>query len=177
MSIPRQLITSFDIIRNSKLVVMKEPTDANLKEFGKAINNAIPDYSNLISYMIYKFMRGMYLRNKSKFIQYIAGMQYYEAMILWADYDDILNYFELTGVIFLGWNKSVNKYQAARIDVSKIKSPTKVVEPSVEPQTPTDEPDQSETTEEQELQVKSLEQSDDYNLLYDRIAQLQSTLN
>lgn len=177
MSIPRQLITSFDIIRNSKLVVMKEPTDANLKEFGKAINNAIPDYSNLISYMIYKFMRGMYLRNKPKFIQYIAGMQYYEAMILWADYDDILNYFELTGVIFLGWNKSVNKYQAARIDVSKVKASSKDLEPPVVPVSPTKEIEPVETTDDQELQVKSLEQSDDYNLLYDRIAQLQSTLN
>jgi hypothetical protein len=162
---------------------MKEPTDANLKEFGKAINNAIPDYSNLISYMIYKFMRGMYLRNKPKFIQYIAGMQYYEAMILWADYDDILNYFELTGVIFLGWNKSVNKYQAARIDASKVKTSTKTPEPSDVSDVPSKETESVESTDgpsinsQQELQVKSLEQSDDYNLLYNRIAQLQSTLN
>ena len=188
MSIPRQLVKSFDIIRNSNLVVTKEPSDENLREFGKALNNAIPDDSNQISYMIYKFMRGMYLRNKSKFIQFIMGMQHYESMILWTDYDDILSYFELTGEVFLGWNKSVNKYQAAKIDLTKKKP--RVVPPtagsvaptttgSVAPPTagsvaPTSSPATNATQEEQ---VKSLEQSDDYDILYDRIAKLQASMN
>jgi hypothetical protein len=160
MSIPRQLIKSFDIIRDCKLVVSKEPTEDNLKEFGKAINNAIPDDSNQISYMIYKFMRGMYLRDKAKFIRFIEGMPHYESMILWTDYDDILRHFELVGVIFLGWNKSVNKYQAAQID------PTKRKEISASRQ----------SAVQQDLQVVRLEKSDDYDALYARIAQLQATL-
>lgn len=169
MSIPRQLVKSFDIIRNCKLVVSKDPSEDNLKEFGKAMNNSIPDDSNQISYMIYKFMRGMYLRNKPKFIQYIMNMQHYEAMILWTDYDDILNYFELTGVVFLGWNKSVSKYQAAKIDLTKKKA-------QVVPTTPMTLHKSLETNDLQELQVKNLEQSDDYDLLYNRIAKIQSTL-
>lgn len=165
MSIPRQLVKSFDIINNCKLVVTKDPTEDNLKEFGKAMNNAIPDDSNQISYMIYKFMRGMYLRNKNKFIQFIAGMQHYESMILWTDYDDILNYFELTGVVFLGWNKSSNKYQAAKVDLNRKKS---------NPPQVTNVLDQ--VVVDQELQVKNLEQSDDYDVLYERIARIQSNL-
>jgi hypothetical protein len=180
MSIPRQLVKSFDIIRNSNLVVTKEPSDENLREFGKALNNAIPDDSNQISYMIYKFMRGMYLRNKSKFIQFIMGMQHYESMILWTDYDDILSYFELTGEVFLGWNKSVNKYQAAKIDLTKKKPrvdpPTagSVAPPPTGSVAPTTSPATNATQEEQ---VKSLEQSDDYDILYDRIAKLQASMN
>ena len=180
MSIPRQLVKSCDIIRDSKLVVTKVASDENLKEFGKAINNAIPDETNQISYMIYKFMRGMYLRNKPKFIQYIMGMQHYEAMILWTDYDDILQYFELTGVVFLGWNKSVNKYQAAKIDPTKKKP--KVTPPTTPPTTPKQTQEQPATAptmvkQSQEEQVKSLEQSDDYDILYDRIAKLQLSMS
>lgn len=168
MSIPRQLVKSFDIINNSKLVVTKDPSDDNLKEFGKAINNAIPDDSNQISYMIYKFMRGMYLKDKSKFIQFIAGMQYYEAMILWTDYDDILKYFELTGVIFLGWNKSSNKYQAARVDPTKKKSFDK--------QTNHIENKSTHIENQQEMQVQQFEQNDDYDVLFNRIAKIQSDI-
>ncbi len=121
MSIPRQLIKSFEIIQNCKLVTTNNPTEDNLKEFGKAMNNAIPESDNEISYMIYKFMRGMYLKDKPKFIEYIKNIHYYQAMILWTDYDDILEYFGLNGVVFLGWNKAVNKYQASKIDTTRKK--------------------------------------------------------
>lgn len=185
MSIPRQLVKSFDIIRDCKLVVTKVASEENLKEFGKAINNAIPDDNNLISYMIYKFMRGMYLRNKPKFIRYIMGMQHYESMILWTDYDDILQYFELTGVVFLGWNKSINKYQAAKIDSSKKKTKSTaetLLVQQEETHTVTQEESplvqaNSAVNHAQEEQVKSLEQSDDYDILYDRIAKLQMSMN
>ncbi len=175
MSIPRQLIKSFDTIRDCKLVVTKNPSEANLKEFGKAINGSVPDESNQISYMIYKFMRGMYLRDKTKFLNYIAGMQYYEAMILWTDYDDILTFFDLTGVIFLGWNKSANKYQAAKIDLTKKRVGPKTDRPR-SPAESTITVAAPSAAHQHELHVKAVEQSDDYDTIYARIARLQSTL-
>ncbi len=156
MSIPRQLVKSFEIIKNCKLVVSKDPTEDNLKEFGKAMNNAIPDQNNQISFMIYKFMRGMYLNDKQKFLEHICGMNHYESMILWADYDDILRFFELSGIIFLGWNKSVNKYQAAKIDLTKKK--------------PEETPP---TVDVHAKKVEEFEKTDDYDILFDRIAAIQ----
>lgn len=194
MSIPRQLVKSFEIIKNCKLVVSKDPTEDNLKEFGKAMNNSIPDDSNQISYMIYKFMRGMYLKDKPKFIKYINEMHHYESMILWTDYDDILNYFGLTGIVFLGWNKSVNKYQAAKIDLTKKKEVklsnnydsnlnqfkfpdvNNLHDPNIVVSKKTTKKDllkDSSVESVQENAVNKIEQKDDYDLIYNRIAQLQ----
>ncbi len=164
MSIPRQLIKSFEIIRDCKLVVSKDPTEENLKEFGKAMNNSIPDQSNQISFMIYKFMRGMYLNDKKRFLNYILGMPHYESMILWTDYNDILQFFELSGVIFLGWNKSVNKYQAAKLDLSKKKSLDVLEEPKTNPRNKFDD------------KVLEFEKQDDYDVLHQRIATIQQQL-
>lgn len=197
MSIPRQLVKSFEIIRDCKLVVSKDPNEDNLKEFGKAMNNSIPDQTNQISFMIYKFMRGMYLSDKQKFLDHISGMQHYEAMILWADYDDILRFFGLSDVIFLGWNKSVNKYQAAKIDLSKKKSETtnlfsingekqkkyndtveklKSVPFDLEKQMRHLQQAPQETQERVAQQIKILEKSDDvYDALLSRVAALQQT--
>lgn len=171
MSIPRQLVKSFEIIKDCKLVVTKDPTEDNLKEFGKAMNNAIPDQANQISFMIYKFMRGMYLSDKEKFLNHICGMNHYEAMILWTDYDDILQFFELTGTIFLGWNKSVNKYQAAKIDLTKKKS---TEEPMVKPDPArVEEIKQRLIKQAEETKVKDFEKADDYDVLFNRIAAIQ----
>lgn len=167
MSIPRQLVKSFEIIKDCKLVVSKDPTEDNLREFGKAMNNAIPDQTNQISYMIYKFMRGMYLSDKEKFLNHICGMNHYEAMILWTDYDDILKFFDLTGTIFLGWNKTVNKYQAAKIDLTK-KKPD-VVQPS---DCTSANLTQSKEAE-QDKKVEEFEKADDYDILFNRIAAIQ----
>lgn len=161
MSIPRQLVKSFEIIRDCKLVVTKDPTEDNLKEFGKAMNNAIPDQSNQISYMIYKFMRGLYLNDKERFLSHIAGMHHYESMILWADYDDILRFFDLFGVIFLGWNKTVNKYQAAKLDLSKRRSAETHLK------------EIPETQDKFESKIQEFEKQDDYDVLFERIANIQ----
>ena len=163
------MVKSFEIIKDCKLVVSKDPTEDNLKEFGKAMNNAIPDQTNQISFMIYKFMRGMYLSDKEKFLTHICGMNHYEAMILWTDYDDILQFFELTGTIFLGWNKSVNKYQAAKIDLTKKKS---AEAPMVKPVQPK-EIKQRLIKQAEETKVKDFEKADDYDVLFNRIAAIQ----
>jgi hypothetical protein len=180
-------VKSFEIIRDCKLVVSKDPTDDNLKEFGKAMNNAIPDQTNQISFMIYKFMRGMYLSDKQKFLDHIQNMKHYESMILWADYDDILKFFELNGVIFLGWNKSVNKYQAAKIDLSKNKNTNdnkhlKYIEKLQSYDQSLDKQIQHlskapiTTQEKISQQIKLLEKSDDvYDVLLSRVAALQKS--
>lgn len=203
MSIPRQLLKSFDTIRNSQLVLTKDPSDENIREFGKAINQAIPDSTNHISYMIYKFMRGMYLHDREKFIQYINGMSYYESMILWTDYLDILAYFDLSGVIFLGWNKATNKYQAAKVDPTKTHTEyrfTHAVPAHIERNSTKEHSDfrfgksaSAKPTKHhskylleqsvnapnsnlsQDHHVATVEQCDDYEQLYQRIAQIQAS--
>ncbi len=116
-------------------------------------------------------MRGMYLNDKEKFLNHICGMNHYEAMILWTDYDDILQFFELTGTIFLGWNKSVNKYQAAKIDLTKKKY---TEEPMVDPAVAqVNEIKQSLIKPTDEAKVKDFEKADDYDVLFDRIAAIQ----
>lgn len=221
MSIPRQLVKSFETISNCKLVLTKIANEDNLKEFGKAMNNAIPDTTNQISNMIYKFMRGMYLSDKQKFIDHIKSLHHYEAMILWTNYEDILTYFDLTNVIFLGWNKTVNKYQVAKIehqlknkDTTSWKSESVSIEQSNQQtlNTTTNKSNvQKELTLEDTLPkfvvkdfnigqkrspksqrnkdyqqstvnvksedfVQTLEQNDDYDILYNRIALLQAAL-
>lgn len=175
MSLPHQLTKSFEIINSSQLVINKVPNDENLKEFGKAINNAIPDQTNQVSYMIYKFMRGAYLSDKPRFIEYIKSLPNYNAMILWTDYDDILNYFDLNNVIFLGWNKVVNKYQAARID--PIKAANKSIKNTTVETAVIDDNNpwiKVKSKRNDDVIVASVEQTDDYSILYDRIAKLQN---
>lgn len=182
MSVPRQLVKSFNIIRDCKLVVTKQPTDDNLKEFGKAINNSIPTETNQISYMIYKFIRGMYLKDKQSFLKYIDGMPLYECMVLWTDYDDILKYFDIHNVIFLGWNKTVNKYQASRIDPDKISAAkaakanaiaiANAIIPDIPTSTPTP-PSPPSFVNAADVVVNNVEQSDDYEKIYNRIKSMQ----
>lgn len=112
MSLPKQLIKSYTSIANCDLVVNGKVNDDNIKEFVNELNKAIPVKDNVLAFTIYKFNRNKYLAHKSKFLDDIIGFQYYENMILWTDYDDILKYFKLENKIFLGWDRYTNRYKA-----------------------------------------------------------------
>ncbi len=110
MSLPRQLIKSYDAITHSTLVEKNIVNVQSIKEFAEELNKAIPEKTNILAYTVYKFNRNKYLSNKKKFIKDITNTPYYKFMILWTDYEDILNYFDLHGKIFLGWDRYFNKY-------------------------------------------------------------------
>lgn len=194
-----QVVKSFKIICDCKLVITKDPTEANLKEFGKALNNAIPTESDIGPYAIYKYMRGMYLKDKKAFLQYIKTLNIYESMILWADYDDILKHFDLQDTIFLGWNKTVNKYQAAKIDPDRQKrsspkrgsplaSPTnkkndtskanRTTSPTSSLPTSLDKMDPNENPSVKfHKMADEIDNNDDYQILFNRIAQCQNRIS
>jgi uncharacterized short protein YbdD (DUF466 family) len=94
------------------LIVNFRINNTTIEEFVTELNKAIPIKSNILAFTIYKFNRNKYLANKQKFIDDIVGTSYYENMILWTDYNDILKYFNLTDKIFLGWDKYTNHYKA-----------------------------------------------------------------
>ena len=188
-----QVVKSFKVISDCKLVVTKDPSEANLKEFGKALNNAIPTESDISPYAIYKYVRGMYLKDKKAFLQYINKLGMYESMILWTDYDDILKHFDLQDTIFLGWNKTVSKYQAAKIDperqkrsspkrVSPLSSPSNKRSPSLVRPTSkaatTDVSNQADPktnpSEKFRKMAEAIDHDDDYQILFKRIASAQS---
>jgi hypothetical protein len=211
-----QVVKSFKIISDCKLVVTKDPSESNLKEFGKALNNAIPTESDIGPYAIYKYMRGMYLKDKKAFLQYIDKLSIYESMVLWTDYDDILKHFDLQDTIFLGWNKTVNKYQAAKIDpdrqkrsspkrsspiaspknkrsdTSKGTSMLKAASPRLNKISPSETPNKpsgdtpnkpsGDTSSENPSEkfrkmADEIDHNDDYQVLFNRIAQCQSQIN
>ncbi len=99
-------------ISNCDLVVNGKVSEENIKEFVNELNKSIPVKDNVLAFTIYKFNRNKYLANKNKFLDDIIGSQYYENMILWTDYDDILKYFKLENKIFLGWDRYTNRYKA-----------------------------------------------------------------
>lgn len=112
MSLPKQLIKSYNEINNCDLVVRGKVTEENIRFFVNELNKAIPSKDNVLAFTIYKFNRNKYLSDKDRFIRDIIEFKYYENMILWTDYDDILEYFKLRDKIFLGWDRYTNKYKA-----------------------------------------------------------------
>ena len=111
MSLPKQLIQSFEDIRKS-LLVSGVVTKENVQVFVDNLNRAIPPSSNAISYAIYRFNRSLYIADNQKFLDHIKGLGLYESMILWTDFKNILDFFNLTGKIFLGWDKVNSRYRA-----------------------------------------------------------------
>lgn len=107
MSLPKQLLLSFDVLsKTSYDVLTKEIVDA----FVDTLNRAIPFPSGGVAYAIYRFNRTHYLTDKTRFLTCIKDHHPYSSMILWADYQDILEFFGLKGKMFLGWNKITGRY-------------------------------------------------------------------
>jgi hypothetical protein len=63
--------------------------------------------------------------DQERFLNDIKGLGPYEAMILWTDFKDILTYFNLTGKMFLGWDKKINRYKGF---ISKTPPPTQSIQ-------------------------------------------------
>ena len=122
MSLPKQLIKSFDNILQTELVQLKQCSQKNINEFVIELNKAIPDRSNTHAFMIYKFNRNKYAADKARFIKDITNFEYYRSMILWTDYSDILQYFDLKNKIFLGWDNIKNYYHAHPLNAKSTKS-------------------------------------------------------
>lgn len=115
MSLPSQLIQSFANI-NSLPLVSGDITRDNVVAFVNLLNNSIPTQLNPIAYSIYRFNRKRYLTDKTRFISEIKDFEPYNAMILWTDFQDILSFFNLDGKIFLGWDKTKNRYRGFVLD-------------------------------------------------------------
>jgi len=111
MSLPKQLIEAFESIKASRVCSGDFSRD-DLREFVDLLNNAIPSPYNSSAYVIYRFNRFKYLMDKERFIADIKDFKPYDALILWTDFGHILAYFNLTGKIFLGWDKMKNRYRA-----------------------------------------------------------------
>lgn len=111
MSLPKQLITSFEEIKSSPLT-SGHITKENVQFFVDTLNKAIPSSSNPIAHTLYRFNRTKYISDKERFVNDIKDFKPYESMILWLDFKDILSFFKLEGKIFLGWDKSINRYRA-----------------------------------------------------------------
>lgn len=111
MNLPKQLVYSYAKIKSSELICGGVITTENVRDFVNAINDCIPSQKNIIQYSIYKFNRIKYLANKQRFLNDIKGFSPYECMILWTDFNDILLFFGLSGKVFLGWDKTNNKYR------------------------------------------------------------------
>ncbi len=122
MSLPKLLIESFAEIKASPLV-RGEITKENVHEFAERLNRAIPSSLNVSMYAIYRFNRSKYLTDKSRFVSEIKDFAPYDAMILWTDFNDILAFFNLTGKIFLGWDKNKNRYRAFILPANSAPSP------------------------------------------------------
>ena len=110
MSLPKQLLISFEKIKKSKLVSGVATKDT-VQEFIYYLNEAIPSFKNISGYAVYRFARTAYHADKNKFLNYIKEFHPYDAMVLWTDYQDILTMFDLNGKIFLGWDKNNNRYR------------------------------------------------------------------
>lgn len=111
MTLPKQLIESFEEIKASPLV-SGDITKENVQTFVDALNRAIPSPMNQMTYTVYRFNRIKYLADKQRFINDVKEFTPYDALILWTDFKDILSFFKLEGKIFLGWDKSNNRYRA-----------------------------------------------------------------
>ncbi len=112
MSLPKQLIESFEAIHKSRVVRDKDYSVDALNEFADVLNSAIPSPPHALAYAVYRFNRHKYLADKDRFMVDITGFCPYDAMVLWTDFGHILKHFGLEGKIFLGWDKHVHKYHA-----------------------------------------------------------------
>ncbi len=157
MSLPNQLIKSFEAIKTLPLL-KGDFSHETVQSFVKELNFAIPSPLNPVSFAIYRFNRTKYLLNKARFVSEINTFSPYDAMILWTDFKDILQYFGLEGKIFLGWDKVNKRYRGFLL----------AEEPKVEEQPPKQFPSAVDSLEEVEDEMTRI-----YDYMQQRLAGIQ----
>ncbi len=194
MSLPKQLIESFETIKGSRVIGGDFSRDA-LREFVETLNNAIPSPYNSNAYTIYRFNRFKYLSNKERFILDIKDFKPYDALILWTDYMHILTYFNLVGKIFLGWDKAKNRYRACplsnntqqkqttQLDVQKNNTDDlqlgieSVVDETVVPSVNVTQPDTTTTNDMSKLETMIDSINNDQDIIFSRMNEAFKRLN
>lgn len=113
MELPNNVTQAYDTILQLQAQLEKgEPTDELVDEFARILNRAIPPVGSA-AYAIYSFNRCKYTANRRRFLADILGFHPYESMILWANADDIINFFKLKNKICLEWSQQ-NCFTATR---------------------------------------------------------------
>jgi len=107
--LPKTVYDAYKLVCDLEIVTHSIITKKGIDEFVDFINSSIPS-KYTPDYTIYLFNRKKYKVNRWKFLKDINKSPY-QGMILWTSYKDILEFFDLTGKIFLKWNKEISLYE------------------------------------------------------------------
>lgn len=107
MALPEQLVRSYEAISRLSSHVVDDEFAAT---FADILNDAVPAITDSKAFALYMFNRRKYLADKHRFVADIFKFKPYEAMILWADSEEILEHFKLKDRFNLQWNDKLTAY-------------------------------------------------------------------
>lgn len=110
MRFPNKLFRSYHEICSSRLVKNKDCSQEALTEFENLINGCQPDNSNPLEVERFKTVKDFYNVLAYSYLKFIRGTQL-ECTILWTESRTIVSWFQLKGLVYLNYDKSVNKYK------------------------------------------------------------------
>jgi hypothetical protein len=110
MKYPSKLFQNYRAIKNCGLIKTKIVSEENLNEFEDLLNASQPCLDNDSDESIkYNSMKEFYLLNKHKFIDLIRNTKL-ECLILWTESKSIINWFHLSGIVYLSYNYESKLY-------------------------------------------------------------------
>lgn len=109
--LPYYLTKAYGDIYRSNIVKYNEISDTTINEFITILNSAIPnEEKNNKDLSLYYFIKEKFYNNKYKFIKDFNEIQY-KCLILWTDYNVILNHFKLKNKIVIYWSRENKEYK------------------------------------------------------------------
>jgi hypothetical protein len=105
---PEYLFNGYKKIRNCKLVKDGDTSEDSLAEFQSLLNSCQPEEKDKERFLTVK---DIYFANRKKYQKFISGTAM-ECTILWTESKVIVNWFGLSGKIFLTYDFSAQCYNA-----------------------------------------------------------------
>ena len=105
---PGYLVSSYNNIRNSKLITEKKLTEESVAEFQKYLNEAQPENATECNQR--SLVQFLYRKNPMSFCKFLVKSRV-NHLILWTESKYIARHFGLQGVVYIKWNE--NKYECS----------------------------------------------------------------
>ena len=118
LNFPSSLFRSFKSLSKARLTRNNHTDVTSLQQFQQLLNDAQP--KSLEELVLYKFIHGMFLEGRSKFLNYIRHTKM-ECLVLWTDARSIIRAFELRSIVYIKWVDDTRTYE---VDVYKAPTST-----------------------------------------------------
>lgn len=106
--LPQNLYLAYKMLTQTALVKNKNYTEAELNKFEVILNTSLPLDENRTEYNLIKFLHHT---NEFGFGKLVEG-NVAEATVLWTDARTIVRWFDLSGILYLSYDRQSGQYRA-----------------------------------------------------------------